>query len=524
MGGQLASQAKVEDRYYLQKVKLGQGAFGTVWRAVDRQTEDVVAVKQLNKAAFPRRGISRADILREVEVMKALSHENITSLFSYFEDDDSMFLALEYCDGGDFGDKVQERGMELKEEEAAEWMRQIMSALACMHAKSICHRDIKPDNFMVHRGLLKVSDFGLATFVERGKRLKDKCGTPAFMSPELHGLPKDSRGYHLPCDVWAAGVSMYMLMFGGRHPFLASSSGGSSLDMRLLLKGTLDFQVSSGFLKGIAGLAGLVGELRYSEEARNLCQRMVEPVAERRITASQAAQDTWIKKKAVPSSAGKQPQQPSPPDKPPQQKKQEPTAKQTDKQAAVASSKKRPSKTKASTDDGRQNPSRPESEGLAKKIQELEKKLKAQEEEREAMETDRKALEKDRELLRKLTEQAKQKACQGQLPEGCQVRYFSTSSGGWIPAVIEGFNFDDGTYDLNARPHAETRNISPCPNVAAAGAWPAGTLVFYESSSMQHWLPAVVLSYNEGSEPGGGTYNLDLRSQAAVENIRPRCE
>jgi serine/threonine protein kinase len=258
----------LEDRYYLQKVKLGQGSFGTVWRAVDRHSNRVVAIKQLDKAAMPRRGVRQQDIEREVNVMQAVVHENITQLLSTFEDRGHIYLALEYCDGGDFGDKVKERGLHLTEPEASDWMRQVLSAIAALHAKAICHRDIKPDNFMVHANTVKLADFGLALFLPRGRLLTEKCGTPAFMCPEQHKLPRGSRGYTNLCDVWAAGVTMYMLMFGGRHPFLTSSQ---QIDEKRLLGGHLCFSVDLG-LCGF-GLGG--GEGRFSEPARRLCKRLV---------------------------------------------------------------------------------------------------------------------------------------------------------------------------------------------------------------------------------------------------------
>merc|ERR1719440_606520 len=108
-------------------------------------------------------------------MLKACNHENITSLYHTYEDAQSIYLALEYCDGGDFGDKLKERASSLREEDAADWMRQIMSAIAALHARDICHRDIKPDNFMVSDKLLKLSDFGLAVHITSGKLLNEKC-------------------------------------------------------------------------------------------------------------------------------------------------------------------------------------------------------------------------------------------------------------------------------------------------------------------------------------------------------------
>merc|ERR1740121_756881 len=106
------------------------------------------------------------------------------------------------------------------------------------------------------------------------------------------------------------------------------------------------------------------------------------------------------------------------------------------------------------------------------------------------------------------------------LPAGTKCRYYSTSQSGWIPAVVGGFNDSDGTYNVDVRPHAKSENICPAPDVPAAEAWPPGTSVLYESSSMGSWLPAVVFSFNEGSGEREGTYNLDIRECASVDRMR----
>lgn len=286
--------AQLEERYFRQKVKLGEGSFGTVWRAVDRQSGEAVAIKQLDKGSMPHRCVTRQDIVQEISIMKIFKHQNIIQLFDTFEDNTCIYLALEYCDGGDFGDKIREQGLSIDERELASWMRQMCDAVCVLHTQRICHRDIKPDNFMVHnRTTLKLSDFGLATFVQQGQLLQAICGTRAFNAPEQHLLSQRSAGYHFPVDMWAVGVSMYMVMFGGKHPFLVDDH--EQIDELRLLAGKLDFRdrkSAAGFL-GLEGVGGI--GLRFSEEARKLCKRMVDPDPVRRITASEAVYIPWLK-------------------------------------------------------------------------------------------------------------------------------------------------------------------------------------------------------------------------------------
>jgi len=202
MGAALTS-TNLTDKYFLQKVKLGQGSFGTVWRGVEKASGTPVAVKQMDKAQLPRRGVKREDIEREVTVMQAVLHENILQLYAFCEDQQYISFVLEYCDGGDFGDKVKEKAMSITEEEACKWMKQILSAIKALHSKEVCHRDIKPDNFMISSTFqIKLADFGLAINLPRKQLLTEKCGTPAFMAPEQMNIGK-SRGYNHSVDVWA---------------------------------------------------------------------------------------------------------------------------------------------------------------------------------------------------------------------------------------------------------------------------------------------------------------------------------
>jgi len=283
-----SSNCQFKDHYFLQRVKLGEGSFGTVWRGINRKTSEVVAVKQLEKSKFALRGVQRADVDREISILQAIEHENVTRLFQFFEDDQFIYLALEYCEGGDFGDKVRERSSEVEESEAAIWIRQMCAAIFHMHMRLICHRDLKPENFMLAReGTLKLTDFGLATYVKSGELLTLKCGTPAFMSPEQHRLPF-SDGYTLPVDLWAAGVSMSMVLLGGKHPFLTEKG---NIDEKRLLTGYVEFQPVQSFLGRI--VSGTV-PARDSEGARDLCKAMVEPDASKRLTACLALRKPWL--------------------------------------------------------------------------------------------------------------------------------------------------------------------------------------------------------------------------------------
>ena len=236
---------KLEDEYYVQKVQLGKGSFGVVNRAVHKPTQQDRAVKCVDKRRLESKPNHKQQLVREIEIMReCFGHNNVVKLFDWFEDEKCIYLVLEYCGGGDFGDRILQCRSSLTEKQTCEYMHQILLAVDHLHSKGVCHRDIKPENFLITVSsssscvTLKLSDFGLAIRVSDFKKntLREVAGTPAYQAPEIHNLSSSAAGspggdgsnsaagtgYGLSADIWACGVTLFVILSGGKNPFVNS--------------------------------------------------------------------------------------------------------------------------------------------------------------------------------------------------------------------------------------------------------------------------------------------------------------
>ncbi|CAD8048770.1 unnamed protein product [Paramecium sonneborni] len=215
---------------YEQKDKIGQGAYGSVYKAVHQVSKQVRAVKVINKL-----NIKYKDrLLSEITIMELLDHPNILRLFETFEDAENLYMVLEICQGGDVFDKVLEKGC-LSVDEAFKVYIQYMRAVNYYQGFKIVHRDLKPENFLFQKkndmNSVIVIDFGIA---KRGvDKLKTKSGTAYYVAPEvLDGL------YDYKCDVWSAGVVLYVILCG-YPPFYGENEKEILIEIK---SGTLQFE------------------------------------------------------------------------------------------------------------------------------------------------------------------------------------------------------------------------------------------------------------------------------------------
>ena len=117
---------------------------------------------------------------------------------------------MELCAGGDLLNYVRKR-RRLKEPFAQKIFRQIIDGLSYIHSKNIAHRDIKLDNILLDgKGNVKIADFGVSRQIQPDQIMREQCGTPAYIAPEI----LRNRGYSLNVDLWSAGVVLFAMLYG----------------------------------------------------------------------------------------------------------------------------------------------------------------------------------------------------------------------------------------------------------------------------------------------------------------------
>jgi eukaryotic-like serine/threonine-protein kinase len=205
------------DRYELLE-KLGGGGMGTVYRAQDRGSGGIVALKFLSESLAGDTVLKRR-FQREARAAAALDHVNIGAIHGVEETDEGrLFIVMPYYDGGTLKSTIAKGPLPVAD--AIACATQVADGLAHAHAAGVIHRDIKPANLMfADDGSLKILDFGIAKIAgEKLTRTGLVLGTLAYMSPEqAAGGTLDHR-----TDLWALGV-VFHEMLAGRPPFSAPS-------------------------------------------------------------------------------------------------------------------------------------------------------------------------------------------------------------------------------------------------------------------------------------------------------------
>nr|XP_012312654.1 serine/threonine-protein kinase Nek1 isoform X6 [Aotus nancymaae] len=204
---------------YVRLQKIGEGSFGKA--ILVKSTEDgrQYVIKEINISGMSSK--EREESRREVAVLANMKHPNIVQYRESFEENGSLYIVMDYCEGGDLFKRINaQKGVLFQEDQILDWFVQICLALKHVHDRKILHRDIKSQNiFLTKDGTIQLGDFGIARVLNSTVELARTCiGTPYYLSPEIC----ENKPYNNKSDIWALGCVLYELCTL-KHAFEAGS-------------------------------------------------------------------------------------------------------------------------------------------------------------------------------------------------------------------------------------------------------------------------------------------------------------
>jgi len=259
--------------------KIGSGAYGTVYKVMHRDLNQLRAMKVISKQYVLSQDGDQS-FLKEIEVLSNLDHPNILKIYEYFVDENKYYILMELCEGGELYEKIIEFQY-FSEHDAAKIMKKLFSCIFYLHSKGIVHRDLKPENILLEKEkndemkdfTIKLIDFGTSNYFEPSNKLTYKIGTAYYIAPEVI-----NQSYTEKCDIWSLGVIMYVLL-SGRPPF----------------EGDDDYAIMKSVKSGKYSLESQEWE-NTSNEAKDLIRKLLVVDPNKRISAEEAFKHPWIEK------------------------------------------------------------------------------------------------------------------------------------------------------------------------------------------------------------------------------------
>jgi predicted ATPase/class 3 adenylate cyclase len=195
--------------------ELGQGGMGRVYRALDKELKEEVALKLIKpEIAADEKTIER--FRNELKFARKIAHRNVCKMYHLAKGEESPYITMEYVLGEDLKSFIRKKGR-LTDEEIISIAKQVCKGLSEAHELGVVHRDLKPQNIMIDKnGRIKIMDFGIAHSLEAPGVTKAgvMIGTPEYMSPEqVEGKKVDQRS-----DIYSLGIVLYE-MITGQVPF-----------------------------------------------------------------------------------------------------------------------------------------------------------------------------------------------------------------------------------------------------------------------------------------------------------------
>ena len=197
---QRASEKSVQ--YHLKQV-IGRGSYGVVYKAINKHTDQVVAIKEI----VYENDEELNDIMAEISLLKNLNHHNIVKYHGFIRKSYELYILLEYCANGSLRRLISRSSTGLSENESKTYVTQTLLGLKYLHGEGVIHRDIKAANILLSAdNTVKLADFGVSTIVNSSALTL--AGTLNWMAPEILG----NRGASTLSDIWSLGATVVEML------------------------------------------------------------------------------------------------------------------------------------------------------------------------------------------------------------------------------------------------------------------------------------------------------------------------
>mmetsp|Transcript_15607 Transcript_15607/g.32517 ORF Transcript_15607/g.32517 Transcript_15607/m.32517 type:complete len:410 (+) Transcript_15607:50-1279(+) len=285
--GAILNDADVAHLYFFSDYMLSKRTMVVIRLVTDMKTEKLMACKQhnLRKSDRSSKHDRSPELIKQQAIMldACCSHPSIIKLQECFIHNGYFYEILEYARGGRLSDAILDAEHHT-EQETANFLLQLLSAVLYMHERNLCHRDIKPEHLLIkdrapaHCAEIKLCDFATTCLYTPGEQMTEKVTTPYYASPQVHeGL------YSEALDAWSCGVVMYLLLTGYPRKAKAQAEFPN-------MKGD-DFRkaLTKGKMHSLQERGSHI-----SHNAHHLLDALLMTSEEHRYTPKQAIKNTWL--------------------------------------------------------------------------------------------------------------------------------------------------------------------------------------------------------------------------------------
>ena len=264
------------DKYEVAQ-KIGKGKFGLVKLGINKETKKQVAIKIMAKKNMDKSDLELAKV--EIDILKIGQHPNIIKLYDIYENENYIYIIMEYCSGGDLLSYFEHYEYELSETKVCEIIHKLSMAIYYLHSYGIVHRDLKPENILMTdltlEADIRLLDFGLSKIIGNEEKCTEPYGTLSFVAPEvLRGKPYDKS-----VDLWSIGIITFLLLCG----YLPFDDKHSEKEIaRQTIQDPVPFESKIWN--------------KYSPEAKNFVDGLLQKKPEKRFSIKEILEHPWIKK------------------------------------------------------------------------------------------------------------------------------------------------------------------------------------------------------------------------------------